>query len=75
MNQNKVTNLTDVYLTAYMRALEKTRNEQLAVTVAMGVTAVINLQQPAEKENPLQYILGAMIQAAAAAEAEETDDE
>ena len=72
MDQDKATMLTDVYLTAYMRALKETRNEQLAITVAMGVTAVINSQQPAEKENPLQYILGAMMQAAAA---EETDDE
>ena len=41
MDEQFITNLTDVWLCAYMRALEKTKNENLAQVAAFSIATNI----------------------------------
>lgn len=56
MNKTSIHEYTDIYLEAYLRAMEKTHNPDLAVQVAMGVTfAVTNTletQKPKAESQP-----------------------
>ena len=42
MDVTRIHEYTDIYMEAYMRALNKTHNADLAVQVAMGVTFAVN---------------------------------
>lgn len=68
MDVTKIHEYTDIYMEAYMRALNKTHNADLAVQVAMGVTfAVTNTleaQPQAQGINPAA-LLAAMFANAA----------
>lgn len=41
MNENKIIDMTDAYLASYMRAIEKTRNPNIATQAAIGVIFVL----------------------------------
>lgn len=55
MDTTKIHEYTDTYLEAYLRAMEKTHNPDLAVQVAIGVTSAIALvlgNQETKKPEP-----------------------
>lgn len=49
MDVTRIHEYTDIYMEAYMRALNKTRNADLAVQVAMGVTFAVTNTLEAQK--------------------------
>ena len=86
MDVTRIHEYTDIYMEAYMRALNKTHNADLAVQVAMGVTfAVTNTleaqkpkaeaQPQAQGINPMAALFGAMMQQAAKNQQEEGNPE
>lgn len=52
MDVTRIHEYTDIYMEAYMRALNKTHNADLAVQVAMGVTFAITNTLEAQKPKP-----------------------
>ena len=50
MNDNQIIAMTDVYLVSYMRAMEKTKNPNIAVQAAMAVCSVVANQPKNEPE-------------------------
>ena len=53
MDVTRIHEYTDIYMEAYMRALNKTHNADLAVQVAMGVTfAVTNTLEAQKPKTP-----------------------
>lgn len=66
MNEKMIITMTDAYITSYMRAMEKTRNPNIATQAAMGVCMVIGNQmsQQQKEQNPLGMILAAALSAA-----------
>ena len=44
MNENNIKTLTDAYLISYMRAMEKTKNPNIAVGAAMTICTVLGNQ-------------------------------
>lgn len=52
MDVTRIHEYTDIYMEAYMRALNKTHNADLAVQVAMGVTFAITNTLEAQKPEP-----------------------
>lgn len=80
MDVTRIHEYTDIYMEAYMRALDKTHNPDLAIQTAMGVTMVLRTidaqnksKQPAQPQiNPMAALLfGAMMQQAAKNQQEE----
>lgn len=56
MNEQEIETLTRVYLKAYMTALNETRNPDIAVSAAIGVTMVVSnnpKNQTGLQPNPL----------------------
>lgn len=51
MDVTRIHEYTDIYMEAYMRALNKTHNADLAVQVAMGVTFAVTNTLEAQKPN------------------------
>lgn len=49
MSEEKIVEMTDAYITSYTRALEKTKNPNLAIQVAMGVCAILQSQPPKQE--------------------------
>ena len=49
MDVTRIHEYTDIYMEAYMRALNKTHNADLAVQVAMGVTFAVTNTLEAQK--------------------------
>lgn len=49
MDVTRIHEYTDIYMEAYMRALNKTHNADLAVQVAMGVTFAVTNTLEAKK--------------------------
>lgn len=49
MDVTRIHEYTDIYVEAYMRALNKTHNADLAVQVAMGVTFAVTNTLEAQK--------------------------
>ena len=49
MDVTRIHEYTDIYMEAYMRALDKTHNADLAVQVAMGVTFAVTNTLEAQK--------------------------
>lgn len=66
MNENTINMMTDAYLTSYMRALEKTKNPNLAIQAAMAVCTVLGTQMQShqQEQNPLGMLLAAAFSAA-----------
>lgn len=52
MDVTRIHEYTDIYMEAYMRALNKTHNADLAVQVAMGVTFAITNTLEAQQPKP-----------------------
>lgn len=52
MDVTRIHEYTDIYMEAYMRALNKTHNADLAVQVAMGVTFAITNTLEARQPKP-----------------------
>lgn len=55
MDVTRIHEYTDIYMEAYMRALNKTHNADLAVQVAMGVTfavTTLEAQKPKTEAQP-----------------------
>lgn len=81
MDKERIEVLTDIYLTAYMAALNKTKNSDLAVQAAMGVTALVNINWKMETQpkrdieivNPIDIFMAA-IQQQRQETMEETED-
>lgn len=79
MDVTRIHEYTDIYMEAYMRALNKTHNPDLAIQTAMGVTMVLRMidaqnepKQPAQPQiNPMAALFGAMMQQAAQNQQEE----
>ena len=79
MDVTRIHEYTDIYMEAYMRALNKTHNADLAVQVAMGVTFAVTNTLEAQKPkteaqpqiNPMAALFGAMMQQAAQNQQEE----
>lgn len=65
MNENEIIEMTDAYLTSYMRALEKTKNPGLVAQAAMSVCAVLSTrpqkQEPQEAGNPFDLLLAMVL--------------
>lgn len=61
MNEEQIVEMTDAYITSYMRAMEKTKNPNLAVQAAMSVCMVLSTrpqkQEPQEADNPFNLLL------------------
>lgn len=56
MDVTRIHEYTDIYMEAYMRALNKTHNADLAVQVAMGVTfAVTNTPEPTKEISVIEH--------------------
>ena len=74
MDITKIHEYTDIYLEAYLRAMEKTHNPDLSVQIAVGVTSALTLvlqnQEPKKPEpqqqpiNPAAALFAAMFQGA-----------
>lgn len=65
MDVTRIHEYTDIYMEAYMRALNKTHNADLAVQVAMGVTfAVTNTLEAQKQKTEAQGINPAALLAA-----------
>lgn len=82
MENDKIHDYTDAYLESYLRALDKTHNPDLAIQTAMGVTMVLRMidaqnepKQPAQPQNPMAALFGAMMQQAAKNQQEEGNPE
>lgn len=83
MDVTRIHEYTDIYMEAYMRALNKTHNPDLAIQTAMGVTMVLRMidaqnepKQPAQPQiNPMAALFGAMMQQAAKNQQEEGNPE
>lgn len=74
--------LTDAYLEAYLKAMEKTKNADLAIQVAMGVCLTLNLAHQSNlraqmKDNPMSVLAAALMAQIKTGEGiyEETDDD
>lgn len=74
IDTSKIQEYTDVYLKSYMRAMERTRNPDLATQTAMGVTmALIIANEPNKSKlkpdpqqfNPVDAFFAAILQGAA----------
>lgn len=64
MNEQEIEILTRVYLKAYMTALNETRNPDIAVSAAIGVTMVVSNKpknQTGVQPNPLAAAIYMMI--------------
>lgn len=83
MDVTRIHEYTDIYMEAYMRALDKTHNSDLAIQTATGVTMVLRMidaqnepKQPAQPQiNPMAALFGAMMQQAAKNQQEEGNPE
>ena len=51
MDVTRIHEYTDIYMEAYMRALNKTHNADLAVQVAMGVTFAVTNTLEADRKS------------------------
>jgi hypothetical protein len=71
MKIEKIQEYSEIYLQSYLYTMEQTKNQDLAVAVAMGVLCSIrtldNIQQKEEVKmvNPLEAFTAAIMQAAA----------
>ena len=71
MKIEKIQEYSEIYLQSYLYTMEQTKNQDLAVAVAMGVLCSIrtldNTQQKEEVKmvNPLEAFTAAIMQAAA----------
>ena len=71
MKIEKIQEYSEIYLQSYLYTMEQTKNQDLAVAVAMGVLCSIrtldNTQQKEEVKmvNPLESFTAAIMQAAA----------
>lgn len=71
MKIEKIQEYSEIYLQLYLYTMEQTKNQDLAVAVAMGVLCSIrtldNIQQKEEVKmvNPLEAFTAAIMQAAA----------
>lgn len=71
MKIEKIQEYSEIYLQSYLYTMEQTKNQNLAVAVAMGVLCSIrtldNTQQKEEVKmvNPLEAFTAAIMQAAA----------
>lgn len=79
MTENNIKTLTDAYLISYMRAMEKTKNPNIAVGAAMAICTVLGNQmqndaQRAAEQNPIGALMAAILNGAAGKE-EGADDE
>lgn len=67
MDEQFITNLTDVWLCAYLRALEKTKNENLAQVAAFSIATNIaqtmeNRRMNMQRENnPMAALMAAVM--------------
>lgn len=83
MDITRIHEYTDIYMEAYLRALNKTHNPDLAIQTAMGVTMVLRMidaqnepKQPTQPQiNPMAALFGAMMQQAAKNQQEEGNPE
>lgn len=83
MDVTRIHEYTDIYMEAYMRALDKTHNSDLAIQTATGVIMVLRMidaqnepKQPAQPQiNPMAALFGAMMQQAAKNQQEEGNPE
>lgn len=81
MKIEKIQEYSEIYLQSYLYTMEQTKNQDLAVAVAMGVLCSIrtldNTQQKEEVKmvNPLEAFTAAIMQAAAERDSKEDVDE
>ena len=66
----KIQEYSEIYLQSYLYAMDKTKNQDLAVAVAMGVLSTIKILDNGKEENvqiinPLEMFTAAIMQAAA----------
>ena len=79
MTENNIKTMTDAYLISYMRAMEKTKNPNIAVGAAMAVCTVLGNQmqneaQRAAEQNPIGALMAAILNGAAGKEEGEDDE-
>lgn len=70
MTIEKIQEYSEIYLQSYLYAMDKTKNQDLAVAVAMGVLSTIKILDNGKEENvqiinPLEMFTAAIMQAAA----------
>lgn len=81
MKIEKIQEYSEIYLQSYLYTMEQTKNQDLAVAVAMGVLCSIrtldNTQQKEEVKmvNPLEAFTAAIMQAAAERDSQGDIDE
>lgn len=81
MKIEKIQEYSEIYLQSYLYTMEQTKNQDLAVAVAMGVLCSIrtldNTQQKEEVKmvNPLEVFTAAIMQAAAERDSQGDVDE
>lgn len=81
MKIEKIQEYSEIYLQSYLYTMEQTKNQDLAVAVAMGVLCSIrtldNTQQKKEVKmvNPLEAFTAAIMQAAAERDSQGDVDE
>lgn len=81
MKIEKIQEYSEIYLQSYLYTMEQTKNQNLAVAVAMGVLCSIrtldNTQQKEEVKmvNPLEAFTAAIMQAAAERDSQGDADE
>ncbi len=81
MKIEKIQEYSEIYLQSYLYTMEQTKNQDLAVAVAMGVLCSIrtldNTQQKEEVKmvNPLEAFTAAIMQAAAERDSQGDVDE
>lgn len=81
MKIEKIQEYSEIYLQSYLYTMEQTKNQDLAVEVAMGVLCSIrtldNTQQKEEVKmvNPLEAFTAAIMQAAAERDSQGDVDE
>lgn len=81
MKIEKIQEYSEIYLQSYLYTMEQTKNQDLAVAVAMGVLCSIrtldNTQQKEEVKmvNPLEAFTAAIMQAAAERDSQGDADE
>lgn len=57
MNKEKIEALIDVYLTAYIAALNKTKNPDLSIQAALMITTIVNNSGELEKKPKTENII------------------
>ncbi len=81
MKIEKIQEYSEIYLQSYLYTMEQTKNQDLAVAVAMGILCSIraldNTQQKEEVKmvNPLEAFTAAIMQAAAERDSQGDVDE